>query len=63
MKWKTSKGEVAPIFVEKSNGCSYTIQYGYVGEEIGVANMVGQDLFSLKEITPKINTMQIHIDS
>lgn len=28
MRWKTSKGEVAPIFIEKSNGDSYSV-YGY----------------------------------
>ena len=29
MRWKTSKGEVAPIFIEKSNGYSYSV-YGYM---------------------------------
>ena len=29
MRWKTSKGEVAPIFLEKSNGYSYSL-YGYM---------------------------------
>ena len=29
MRWKTSKGEVAPVFIEKSNGYSYSL-YGYM---------------------------------
>ena len=29
MRWKTSKGEVAPVFVEKSKGYSYSV-YGYM---------------------------------
>ena len=29
MRWKTSKGEVAPVFIEKSNGYSYSV-YGYM---------------------------------
>lgn len=29
MRWKTSKGEVAPVFIEKSNGYSYSM-YGYM---------------------------------
>ena len=29
MRWKTSKGEVAPVFIEKSNGYSYSV-YGYI---------------------------------
>lgn len=29
MRWKTSKGEVAPVFIEKSNGYSYLV-YGYM---------------------------------
>ena len=29
MRWKTSKGEVAPIFLEKSDGYSYSL-YGYM---------------------------------
>lgn len=29
MRWKTSKGEVAPVFLEKSNGYSYSL-YGYM---------------------------------
>lgn len=29
MRWKTSKGEVAPVFMEKSNGYSYSV-YGYM---------------------------------
>ena len=29
MRWKTSKGEVAPGFIEKSNGYSYSV-YGYI---------------------------------
>ena len=29
MMWKTSKGEVAPVFIEKSNGYSYSV-YGYM---------------------------------
>ena len=29
MRWKTSKGEVAPVFLEKSNGYSYLL-YGYM---------------------------------
>lgn len=32
MRWKTSKGEVAPIFIEKSNGYSYSV-YGYMNVE------------------------------
>lgn len=32
MRWKTSKGEVAPVFLEKSNGCSYAV-YGYMNVE------------------------------
>ena len=32
MRWKTSKGEVAPIFLEKSNGYSYSL-YGYMDVE------------------------------
>lgn len=32
MRWKTSKGEVAPVFIEKSNGYSYSV-YGYVNVE------------------------------
>ena len=29
MRWETSKGEVAPVFIEKSNGYSYSV-YGYM---------------------------------
>lgn len=29
MRWKTSKGEVTPVFIEKSNGYSYSV-YGYM---------------------------------
>ena len=29
MRWKTSKGEVVPVFIEKSNGYSYLV-YGYM---------------------------------
>jgi len=32
MQWKTSKGEVAPVFIEKSNGYSYSV-YGYMNVE------------------------------
>lgn len=32
MRWKTSKGEVAPVFIEKSNGYSYSV-YGYMNIE------------------------------
>ena len=32
MRWKTSKGEVAPVFIEKSNGYSYSV-YGYMNVE------------------------------
>ncbi len=32
MRWKTSKGEVAPIFLEKSSGYSYSL-YGYMNVE------------------------------
>lgn len=32
MRWKTSKGEVAPIFLEKSAGYSYSL-YGYMDVE------------------------------
>lgn len=32
MSWKTSKGEVAPVFIEKSNGYSYSV-YGYMNVE------------------------------
>lgn len=32
MRWKTSKGEVAPMFIEKSNGYSYSV-YGYMNVE------------------------------
>lgn len=32
MRWKTSKGEVAPVFIEKSNGYSYSV-YGYMNME------------------------------
>ena len=32
MRWKTSKGEVAPVFIEKSNGYSYSL-YGYMNVE------------------------------
>ena len=32
MRWKTSKGEVAPVFIEKSNGFSYSV-YGYMNVE------------------------------
>ena len=33
MRWKTSKGEVAPVFLEKSNGYSYSM-YGYMNVDI-----------------------------
>ena len=29
MRWKTSRGEVAPVFIEKSDGYSYSL-YGYM---------------------------------
>lgn len=32
MRWKTSKGEVAPVFLEKSAGYSYSL-YGYMNVE------------------------------
>ena len=32
MRWKTSKGEVAPVFLEKSDGYSYLL-YGYMNVE------------------------------
>lgn len=32
MRWKTSKGEVVPLFIEKSNGYSYLV-YGYMNVE------------------------------
>lgn len=32
MKWNTSKGEVAPVFIEKSSGYSYSV-YGYMNVE------------------------------
>ena len=32
MRWKTSKGEVAPIFLEKSAGYSYSV-LGYMNVE------------------------------
>lgn len=32
MRWKTSKGEVAPVFLEKSDGYSYSL-YGYMNVE------------------------------
>ena len=32
MRWKTSKGEVAPVFIEKSSGYSYSV-YGYMNVE------------------------------
>lgn len=32
MRWKTSKGEVALVFIEKSNGYSYSV-YGYMNVE------------------------------
>lgn len=32
MRWKTSKGEVAPVFLEKSAGYSYSL-YGYIDVE------------------------------
>jgi len=32
MRWKTSKGEVSPVFIEKSNGYSYSV-YGYMNVE------------------------------
>ena len=32
MRWKTSKGEVAPVFIEKSNGYSYSV-LGYMNVE------------------------------
>lgn len=32
MRWKTSKGEVAPVFIEKSNGYLYSV-YGYMNVE------------------------------
>ena len=32
MRWETSKGEVAPVFIEKSNGYSYSV-YGYMNVE------------------------------
>lgn len=32
MRWKTSKGEVAPVFLEKSDGYSYVV-YGYMNVE------------------------------
>ena len=32
MKWNTSKGEVAPVFIETSSGYSYSV-YGYMNVE------------------------------
>ncbi len=32
MRWNTSKGEVAPVFIEKSSGYSYSV-YGYMNVE------------------------------
>lgn len=32
MRWKTSKGEVVPVFLEKSGGYSYVV-YGYMNVE------------------------------
>ena len=32
MRWKTSKGEVAPVFIETSRGYSYLV-YGYMNVE------------------------------
>ena len=32
MRWKISKGEVAPVFIEKSNGYSYSV-FGYMNVE------------------------------
>lgn len=32
MRWKTSKGEVTPVFIEKSNGYSYWV-YEYMNVE------------------------------
>ena len=32
MRWNTSKGEVAPVFIEKSDGYSYSV-YGYMNVE------------------------------
>ena len=32
MRWKTSKGEVAPVFIETSSGYSYSV-YGYMNVE------------------------------
>ena len=32
MRWKTYKGEVAPIFIEESDGYSYSL-YGYMNVE------------------------------
>ena len=32
MRWKTSKGQVAPVFLEKSDGYSYLL-YGYMNVE------------------------------
>lgn len=32
MRWKISKGEVAPVFIEKSKGYSYSA-YGYMNVE------------------------------
>ena len=29
MRWKASKGEVAPVFLDKSDGYSYSL-YGYI---------------------------------
>lgn len=32
MRWKTSKGEVTPVFLDKDNGYSYSV-YGYMNVE------------------------------
>lgn len=40
MRWKSSKGEAALVFIEKSNGYSYSV-YGYMNVEIKAGNRMG----------------------
>ena len=42
MRWKTSKGEVAPVFLEKSDGYSYSL-YGYM-------NVDSKEYYSKKSV-------------
>lgn len=46
MRWKTSKGEVAPVFIEKSKGYSYSV-YGYM-------NVDTKEYYSKKVIQSEI---------